>query len=107
MLLMTLAALPHGVCFCDALQAATIAPVEAHDDEAPDDHDDDCACKLNADMAVLSADADAARAGHHDHWIVIAVQLSQSYSAVHSSTFSPRTRRAYESTAPIPCALRI
>jgi hypothetical protein len=56
-LLISLVALPHGICFCELVQCASAnKAILSDDDSTPDDHDKDCPCKLREAMAVVQTD---------------------------------------------------
>jgi len=57
-IVMSLVALPHGICFCDLVHAAVPALEPCHEDDdreqsqnQEDDHDKDCDCTLRDTMA--------------------------------------------------------
>ena len=115
--LTALLALPHGVCFCEFVQAAPAQeevrcpcenPLtqEASPSEPEEDHEKDCPCKLREVMAAQQlAEFDA---GHVVLW---------TDSAGGSSLFTPLPGQSLKPNldesavaslvSPIPCALRL
>ena len=117
LVLTTLVALPHGVCFCEFLHAASPTeeecchslPLESAPTEPEDDPDHDCPCRLVQEMVLANNEATSIIDDHHSlPFFLTITPVDFGFCSAYDFTTNRRRLDPLNPTARlIPCALRI
>ena len=99
-----LLALPHGVCFCEFVHAAHCESEADEPEDAPDEHDADCSCKLIHVMVHAPAELNSVADS-----LVIFVPNDTTFAVTNPDSLSLQfnSDRINLPSEQIPCALRI
>ena len=107
-LLVSLVALPHGICFCELLQCAHASKAFLSDDDStPDDHEKDCPCKLRQAMFVVQAENSSVTGSILLDCPANTPGLTSIYSAIVQTNSVGDDKSINETIQLILCALRI